>query len=126
MKKWLVTFLIVLVFGSQLMAGGCNQRDQNSADGMSCCKEGKSLTSSPVAAACCETICGKSTNDVGFEPTAYLQILALPVTTSPRVLFNLSESAASSVVSVSIRTMEDAVLHHNPPTLFLFHSTFLI
>ena len=128
MKKWCVTFLTVLVFASQSLAGGfaCDQDSQNCSGEMACCESGHSLAPSPAAAICCQTICGEATSGAAAEATLHEQVLTPFAATSFITAFDNSVADAFAVTAVLLSTAAQAVLHHDPPARFLINSTFLI
>ena len=127
MKKWFVTFLLVIVFASQLLAGEfvCDKGSQNCPGEMDCCESGHSLIPSPVAATCCQTICREATSNAIIEATLHEQLL-MPLASSSLITSFDTSDAAASAVAVLFNTTANAVLHHDPPALFLINCTFLI
>jgi hypothetical protein len=144
MLKRVAALLMVLLFAGQSLAGGivcgidainngfnqtdeavCSMQDMGECDGMACCAQGKSPTGSVVAMICCEVKCGESTGgaQLNFAPRT-------PACAPTGVIIRLIPLEASNkptdAAGVSFRLAENNLLHHNPPDLFLFNSTFLI
>ena len=126
---------MVLLFAGQALAGGIacgieaisNGFDNTSkCDDMACCALGKSPTGSMVAMICCEIKCGESTSGAQFNFTPQTLTFASPVVIIRVVSLVPLREVEAATASLSIRAAEHNLLHHDPPDLFLSHSTFLI
>jgi hypothetical protein len=140
MLKRVAALIIVLLFAGQAMAGGImcgveaisnglNQSNESSEAAcpmeksgecdMACCRQGKSPTGSIVAMVCCEVKCGESTGGAQFNFTPLTIALALPVIAIRLVSLDSLSEAEASLSAVSLRSVENDFLHHDPPDLFL-------
>lgn len=126
----LAALLIVLAFIGPEVAGGLVCAESGSGchgmARMACCAMAKSPAASPAAMLCCQTVCGESTGDT---PTAQPQAGAQQLDFSQpaaKIRVEPSDRLFAAQLTVSMRSTESALLYHNPPDLFLHHSTFLI
>ncbi|HKQ05636.1 MAG TPA: hypothetical protein VJ464_10925 [Blastocatellia bacterium] len=125
----LAALVIVLAFIGPELAGGLVCAESSGCHGMArmaCCAMAKSPAASPAAMLCCQTVCGESTDDT---PTAQPQASAQQLDFSQptvRVRVEPSDRLFAAQLAVSMRSAESALLYHDPPDLFLHHSTFLI
>ncbi len=91
---------------------------------MACCKHEKSAAGSLPGMICCEVICGESTDSAEFD------VAAQTLTPAPRVIIArtvlLDGMGEAETTLVSIKSADHKLLHHDPPDLYLFNSTFLI
>ena len=135
MLRRVAALLMVLLFAGQALAGGIaygieaisNGFDNTSkCDDMACCALGKSPTGSMVAMICCEIKCGESTSGAQFNFAPQTLTLAPPLVVIRVVSLVAVSELETSPDAVSIRAAETHLLHHDPPDLFLSHSTFLI
>ncbi len=145
MVSRIAALLMVLLFAGHALAGGivcgidalstgferaselsCSMQGEDSAEEMACCLLGKSPTGSVVAMACCEIKCGESTSGALFNFTPQTPAIAPSFTAIRIVSLDALSEAASSTTTVSVRSAERRLLHHDPPDLFLSNSTFLI
>lgn len=136
---------MVLLFAGQALAGGiacgidaisnglshtdeaaCSMQNTGECDEMACCTQGKSPTGAVVAMACCEIKCGESTSGALFDFTPRTSAIAPSFTVIRIVSLDALSEAESSAATVSIRSAENNLLHHDPPDLFVSHSAFLI
>jgi len=144
MLKRIAVLLMILLFAGQALAGGivcgidalgdlnrsneetCQMEKPDCCDDMACCMQGQSPTGSIVAMICCEVRCGESTGGAQFD-FAPLNLAPAPplIVVSPVSLDALSEIAAS-LAAVSLRSAENSSHYHDPPSLFLQNSAFLI
>ncbi|MGE0129212.1 MAG: hypothetical protein AB7U82_14140 [Blastocatellales bacterium] len=143
MLKRVAALLMILLFAGQALAGGivcgidaissrfsqvdeaaCSMQSMGECDEMACCLQGKSPTGSVVAMVCCEVKCGESTGGAQLNFAPQSPALAPPVITIR--LVSLESFNAESSATVSFKWAESALLHHDPPDLFLSNSTFLI
>lgn len=134
---------MALLFAGQAMAGGivcgveainnrlnqssegvCPMEKSGACDDMACCMQGKSPTGSIVAMICCEVKCGESTGGAQFN-FAPFNIAPAPSVIAVR-LVSLDALGEASVAAASLRSAENEFLHHDPPSLFLQNSAFLI
>lgn len=145
MLKRIAALLMVLLFASQALAGGiacgieaisnglshhdkvaCSMQTTGECDEMACCMQGKLPTGSVVAMVCCEVKCGESTSGAQFNFAPQTLVLAPPVVTIRLVSLDTLGEVEASATTVSVRSAESSLLHHDPPDLFLSNSTFLI
>lgn len=139
MMKRLTALLMVLAFAGQILADGfaCEMGDDHSAAEMSCCKKAKSADSSPVAMLCCQTVCGEPTSGTlgpqseqgsqGMQVPAPLFTVQLltSINTLLAELFPVSKGSTEPLI-VKKRAADAIILQHNPPSVYLNNSTFLI
>ena len=130
MLNRLAAIVIVLAFIGPEMAGGfvCAE-GSGGCHGMAkmvCCAMAKGPGASPAARLCCQTVCGESTDDsptaqppAGAQQLEFSQPAAEVRVTCPDGFF-------AAQVAVSMRSAASSLLYHNPPDLFLHHSSFLI
>jgi hypothetical protein len=145
MLKRVAALLMVLLFAGQALAGGivcsidalsngfdstsemsCPMQGEGDCENMACCAQGKSPTGAVVAMACCEIKCGESTSGALFNFTPQTLAIAPSPTVIRIVSLDALSEAESSAAAVSIRSAENNLLHHDPPDLFVSHSSFLI
>jgi hypothetical protein len=144
MLKRVAALIMVLLFAGQAMAGGivcgveaisnslnqsseaaCPMEKSGECD-MACCMQGKSPTGSIVAMVCCEVKCGESTGGAQFNFTPLTIALAPPVVAIHLVLLDSLSEAEASATAASLRSAENNFLRHEPPSIFLQNSAFLI
>jgi len=144
MLKRVAALIMVLLFAGQAMAGGIvcgveaisnglNQlseeicpMEKSGACDMACCMQGKSPTGSIVAIICCEVKCGESTGGAQFNFVPLTLAPAPPVVAIRLVSLDALSEAEASVAAVSLRSAENNLLRHEPPSIFLQNSAFLI
>lgn len=125
----LAALLIVFAFIGPGVAGGSVCAESGGCHGMArmtCCAVAKIPGASPAAMLCCLTVCGESPDDV---PTAQPAVSAQQLDfTQPlaKVRFEPSDRLFAAQLAVSMRSTESSLLYHDPPDLYLHHSTFLI
>ena len=125
----LTALLIVFAFIGPVVAGGLACAESGGCHGMArmaCCAMAKVPGASPAAMLCCQTVCGESTDDTPTaQPNTGAQQLDFtqPVT---KVKVELSDRLFAAQLAVSMRSAESSLLYHDPPVLYLHHSTFLI
>jgi len=90
-----------------------------------CCAQANSPVGSAAAKLCCETTCGKKTNDVPSTPPllAATLIPALPVA---EVRVEPLDEVLAAALPVTLKSVEESVAHQDPPDLYLQKATFLI
>jgi hypothetical protein len=143
MPKRIAALVFVLLLSSQTLAGGivrgadavsqsfnhtgeaaCPMQSASEGHEMACCARGKSPAWTLAAMMCCEVKCGESTGGAGFDfapQTLISKARVFIVRTDLLDAMGEAETAA-----VSIRSADYKLLHHDPPDLYLFNSTFLI
>ena len=144
MLKRVAALIMALLFAGQAMAGGIvcgveaisnglNQSgeeicpmEKSGACDMACCMQGKSPTGSIVAIICCEVKCGESTGGAQFNFVPLTVAPAPPVVAIRLVSLDALSEAEASVAAVSLRSAENNLLRHEPPSIFLQNSAFLI
>lgn len=125
----IAALLVVLAFIGPEVAGGFACAESGGCHGMArmaCCAMAKLPGASPAAVLCCQTVCGESTDDTPTaQPAAGAQQLdfSQPVT---KVRVEPSDRLFAAQLVVSMRSAESSLLYHNPPDLYLHHSSFLI
>lgn len=130
MMSHLAAIAVVLAFIGPDMAGGfvCAESG-NGCRGMArmaCCAMAKMPGASPAARLCCETVCGESPGDVPTaQPPAGAQQLdfSQPAT---KIRVEPPDRLFATLLTVSVRSAESSLLYHDPPDLFLHHSSLLI
>ena len=144
MLKRVAALLMVLLFVGQALAGGivcgidalsngfdsasemsCPMQREGDCDEMACCALGQSPTGSIAAMVCCEILCGESTSGALFNFTPQTAAIA-PSFIVIRIISLDALSEAESSAAVSIKSAENNLLHHDPPDIFVSHSSFLI
>jgi hypothetical protein len=145
MLKRVAALIMVLLFAGQTLAGGivcgidaisdglnhsseatCSMEKPGECDDMACCLQGKSPTGSIVAMICCEVKCGESTGGAQFNFAPLTLAFAPPVIALRLVSLDALSEVEASLAAVSLRSAENNFLHHDPPSLFLQNSAFLI
>ena len=127
MLRRVAALVIILLLAGPALAGGivCGlDAIGNSRDEMTCCLAGTSPTGSVLAMVCCEVKCGKSTGGSQFQYTQQALGLVRSVVTIRHI--SLDVPGEVEATDVSVRSAERNLLHHDPPSLFLSNSTFLI
>lgn len=126
----LAALLIVFAFIGPVVAGGLACAESGGGchgmARMACCAMAKVPGASPAAMLCCQTVCGESTDDTPTaQPITDAQQLDFtqPVT---KVKVEPSDRLFAAQLAVSMRSAESSLLYHDPPVLYLHHSTFLI
>ena len=126
MLKRLVTFSILLVFASQVLAAGaaCEKGGGHEMAEMACCALAKSSTGAVAAMMCCQIKCGEPTEGTpgpqsesasqfrNHAPAAAVQVIAI----TPFVAAN---------IPVSKNPPEVFSLWRDPPPIYLQNSSFL-
>jgi hypothetical protein len=143
MPKRIAALVFVLLFASNALAGGtvcgvsascksinhadeaaCLMQSMNEGDEMACCKHEKSAAGALAGMICCDVICGESADSAEFD------FAAQNLTPAPRVIvvrtILLDAIGEAETAAVSIKSADYKLLHHDPPDLYLFNSTFLI
>src|SRR5262249_31999688 len=150
MLKRVAALIMALLFAGQAMAGGivcgveavsdglkqssfdesgeaiCPMEKSGACDDMACCARGKSPTGSIVAMICCEVKRGESPGGAQFNFAPPNIAPAPPVVAIRLVSSDTLSEAAASVAAVSLKSAENNFLRHDPPSLFLQNSAFLI
>jgi hypothetical protein len=122
-------FIVLAFIGPEVASGFACAESSGGCHGMArmaCCAMAKSPAASPAAMLCCETVCGESTGDTptARPPSGAQQLdFSQPVT---KVKVEPSDRLFAVQLAVSMRSAESSLLYHNPPDLYLHHSTFLI
>lgn len=139
MLKHFVALFIIFVFAGQTLAGGfaCLKGGGNSAAETACCEQAKSAAGSPVAAMCCQTVCGEPTSGTpgpqSDQPFQGMQIPS-PVFTAQLIasinslfaeLFPVAKGSTEPLI-VKRSSADALILKLHPPAVYLNNSTFLI
>jgi hypothetical protein len=104
----------------------CPMEKSGYCDDMACCAQGKSPTGSIVVMICCEVKCGESSDGAQFDFAPPNIAPSPPVVAIRLVSSDTLSEAAASVTAVCLRSAENNFLCHDPPSLFLQNSAFLI
>jgi hypothetical protein len=143
MSKRVPALVFVLLFAGKALAGGamcgagaicksfdradeaaCLTQSAREDDGMACCEREESPAGAPAGMICCDVICGESADSAEFDFAAQTLIHAPRVIVVRTILLDALGEAENAVVS--IKSADYNLLHHDPPDLYLFNSTFLI
>jgi hypothetical protein len=148
MLKRFAALLMILLFAGQAMAGGivcgidaiskglnrpsesgeatCPMEKSGACDDMACCRLGKSPTGAMGPMICCEVKCGESTGGAQFDFTPLNLAPAPSLIVVRLVSLDALSEAEASVAAASLRLAENDFLRHEPPSIFLQNSSFLI
>ena len=143
MPKRIAALVFVLLFAGKALAGGamcgvgaicksfngpyeaaCLTQSMSEGDGMDCCAHEKSPAGGLAGMLCCEVKCGEAPDSAEFDSATQTLIPASRVFSIRAILLNAMGEAETAVVS--IKSADYKLLHHDPPDLYLFNSTFLI
>jgi hypothetical protein len=143
MTKRIAALVFVLLFASKALAGGamcsvgaicksfnnpyeaaCLMQSMSEGDEMDCCARAKPPAGVLAGILCCEIKCGGATDSAEFD-SATQTLIPAPHVFSVRAI-QLDAMGEAETAVVSIKSAGYKLLHHDPPDLYLFNSTFLI
>jgi hypothetical protein len=143
MPKRLAALVFVLLFASNALAGGtvcgagaicksfdrageaaCLTQIMREGAEMACCEQEESPAGALSEMICCDVICGESADSAEFDFAAQSLIPAPRVIVVRTIL--LYAIGETETEAASIKSADYKLLHHDPPDLYLFNSTFLI
>jgi hypothetical protein len=99
-------------------------QSMSEGDEMDCCAQEQSPAGGLAGMLCCEVKCGEAPESAEFN-FASQNIIPEPRILSVRTLL-LDAMGEAETAFVSIKSADYKLLHHDPPDLYLFNSTFLI
>ena len=121
----LVASTVLAVFAGLILAGGFTC-DGKSGSANCCCAQANSPVGSAAAKLCCETVCGKTTSDVPATPPDALTATLVPALPVAKVRVEPLDEILVTAIPVTLKSVERAVAHQDPPDVFLRKATFLI
>src|SRR4030095_4120159 len=143
MPKRIAALVFVLLFAGKALAGGamcgvgaicksfnnpyeaaCLMQSMSEGDEMNCCARAKSPAGALAGMLCCEVKCGEAPGSAEFDFATQTLIPAPHVFSVRTILLDAMGETETAVVS--IKSADYKLLHHDPPDLYLFNSTFLI
>ncbi|HEY6404117.1 MAG TPA: hypothetical protein VI479_22040, partial [Blastocatellia bacterium] len=102
----------------------CLTQSMSEGGEMACCEQEESPAGALAGMICCDVICGESADSAEFGFAAQNLIPAPRLIVVRTILLDAIGEAETA--TVSIKSANYNLLHHDPPDLYLFNSTFLI